>query len=892
MVKSYTRYEPLNNFGVVCSSTCNIITRRSEGSKSIGRCFVGALESVLEWDLKTGELLSKWRDSDCSASATAISSFGELFAVGYSDGSIRLWQKGSLQVTLNGHKNAVTALQFNNDGTKLASGSKDTDIILWDVVGETGLYRLRGHKDQITEVRFLASPISDETDTSSTSEQEYLLSAGKDSFLKLWDLSAQHCIETHVEHHGEIWALAVTPDEKRCLTAGTDSDIKVWSISLPSDGVLRPDVKAISFLGSIPRLSKERPISVQFNDNGKFVAIQSHDRVLEVLQLRTEEELQKILNRRRRRKKSEDVSLALKDEFAQFAIIRAPARISSVSWTVDGKNPALVCSLGNNSIDVYTLNTKASADVPVTERHTKTHAIELPGHRADVRTLSLSINHDVLLSGANGSLKIWNVKTGTCLLYCRCFKNGDIEIYDVAGSSLVETIKAHDGAIYDLSVSQDGSSFATASADKTVKLWSIKASTDLVPGTTRKIDSIKIKQTRQIDFNDDVLSVKLSPDGRLIAASLLDNTVKVYYLDTLKLFLNLYGHKLPVLSMDIAYDSKLLVTCSADKNVKLWGLDFGDCHKSIFAHQDSIMDVAFQPNSHNFFTCSKDHEVRYWDGDSFDLILKLRGHHSEVWCIAVAPTFVVSGSHDHSIRVWAESDDLVFLEEEKERELEEQYESTLVNSYERDEQIADTDEAQQDSVAAVTKQTVESLKDGEKLMEALEIGIADLDLEIQYLLEKRTRPNMAHPPRNPILAHLKLSAEEYVLSVLKKIRTSHLEDALLVLPFDRVLGLFRFVDIWARREWAIPLCCRVLFFLIRTYNKQLSSNEVMVPLLNNIRTSLRKSLSKERSMIGYNYAGLSYLKREWEMNHNSSLEDVDRTLMENDGKKRAFSNIV
>ena len=32
----------------------------------------------------------------------------------------------------------------------LASGSFDTDLILWDVVGEAGLYRLKGHKDQVT----------------------------------------------------------------------------------------------------------------------------------------------------------------------------------------------------------------------------------------------------------------------------------------------------------------------------------------------------------------------------------------------------------------------------------------------------------------------------------------------------------------------------------------------------------------------------------------------------------------------------------------------------------------------------------------------------------------------------------------------------------------------
>lgn len=44
-------------------------------------------------------------------------------------------------------------------------------------------------------------------------------------------------------------------------------------------------------------------------------------------------------------------------------------------------------------------------------------------------------------------------------------------------------------------------------------------------------------------MTDDVLAVKYSPDGRLLAVALLDSTVKVFYQDTLKFFLSLYGHK-------------------------------------------------------------------------------------------------------------------------------------------------------------------------------------------------------------------------------------------------------------------------------------------------------------------------------------------------------------
>ena len=70
-----------------------------------------------------------------------------------------------------------------------------------------------------------------------------------------------------------------------------------------------------------------------------------------------------------------------------------------------------------------------------------------------------------------------------------------------------------------------------------------------------------------------------SPDGKYIACGLIDQTIRVFFYDTLKFSISMYGHRLPALCMDISTDSTLLVSGSADKNVKIWGLDYGDLHK-------------------------------------------------------------------------------------------------------------------------------------------------------------------------------------------------------------------------------------------------------------------------------------------------------------------------
>jgi U3 small nucleolar RNA-associated protein 12 len=86
-----------------------------------------------------------WHETKHRAEVTVIaqSPLKDAFAVGYADGSVRLWDasSGLVVTTFNGHTKAITALVFDEAGARLASGSQDTTVILWDIIGEVGLFR-------------------------------------------------------------------------------------------------------------------------------------------------------------------------------------------------------------------------------------------------------------------------------------------------------------------------------------------------------------------------------------------------------------------------------------------------------------------------------------------------------------------------------------------------------------------------------------------------------------------------------------------------------------------------------------------------------------------------------------------------------------------------------
>ena len=112
-------------------------------------CQEGSTGTLYSQHIIRGKLtynqLAMWHETGHRAEVTCIlhSPQKDVFAVGYADGSIRLWSDSekSVVATFNGHKKAITALAFDETGTRLASGSQDTDLILWDVVAETGLFR-------------------------------------------------------------------------------------------------------------------------------------------------------------------------------------------------------------------------------------------------------------------------------------------------------------------------------------------------------------------------------------------------------------------------------------------------------------------------------------------------------------------------------------------------------------------------------------------------------------------------------------------------------------------------------------------------------------------------------------------------------------------------------
>ena len=151
------------------------------------------------------------------------------------------------------------------------------------------------------------------------------------------------------------------------------------------------------------------------------------------------------------------------------------------------------------------------------------------------------------------------------------------------------------------------------------------------------------------------------------------------------------------------------------------------------------------------------------------------------------------------------------LSEKKEEELEKVYEGLDLNEDRFQQPIgsgADLAEEngngvqQQEFNESATRATTESMKSGELLAEALTVWKQEKADFLKYEMLKTNNPEVAPPTRNPFAIQMnanELPCEECVLIVVNQIRSSHLNEALLTLPFGQVTSLIECVCDWISR---------------------------------------------------------------------------------------------
>ena len=239
-------------------------------------------------------------------------------------------------------------------------------------------------------------------------------------------------------------------------------------------------------------------------------------------------------------------------------------------------------------------------------------------HLSSINSLVFTPDGTTLASGsADKTIKLWNLEDATL----RCTLSGHL--------SLVDTI----------ALSPDGSILASGSWDHTIKIWRL-ATGELIHTLTEHFGWIK--------------SVVISQDGKTLVSGSADKTIKVWDLESASVKATLKGHTDAVQALAISLTGEILASGSGDKTIKVWDLSYGKVKATLQGHTDAVTSLTFSPSSQIMISSSADKTIKIWDLSNGNLLNTLHGHSAVVNTIAINAqgNTLISGSADQTIKVW------------------------------------------------------------------------------------------------------------------------------------------------------------------------------------------------------------------------------------------------
>lgn len=143
----------------------------------------------------------------------------------------------------------------------------------------------------------------------------------------------------------------------------------------------------------------------------------------------------------------------------------------------------------------------------------------------------------------------------------------------------------------------------SGSDDNTMFLWT----------PLREGPSSSSKQVARLTGHQGIVfHIAFSPDGSLVASCSADKSVKLWNAITGAFMFTFRGHVAAVYHVSWSLDSRLLVSGSRDSTLKLWSVAKKELVEDLSGHNDEIFSTDWSPDGQRVATGSKDKKVKVW----------------------------------------------------------------------------------------------------------------------------------------------------------------------------------------------------------------------------------------------------------------------------------------
>ncbi|KAK7023724.1 quinon protein alcohol dehydrogenase-like superfamily [Favolaschia claudopus] len=280
----------------------------------------------------------------------------------------------------------------------------------------------------------------------------------------------------------------------------------------------------------------------------------------------------------------------------------------------------------------------------------------LTGHTEGIVCLNFDLN--VLVSGSvDSTIKVWNLRTGGAFtLRGHSDWVNSVQLWDSnpisrPSPSELPALEHESGSASPAPCSapqiDPGKMLFSASDDGTIKLWDLTSRTcvRVFTGHVGQVQSMKLMRAYECDSDDVEADAQLLEEG--IRADQPKPPLESDETES-------QSSESPAAGCTSLLSSRkkpLLISGSLDNTIKLWDIDTGETISTFFGHIEGVWAVA--SDKLRLVSGSHDRTIKVWSRDEGKCTATLVGHRAAVSCLALGEDKIVSGSDDWDVKVWS-----------------------------------------------------------------------------------------------------------------------------------------------------------------------------------------------------------------------------------------------
>lgn len=609
------------------------------------------------------ELLRTLKPHGTPVIVLAVDQTGTLLATGAADGVVKVWdiRGGYVTHTFRGPNVLISALHF----FELAAGQQDV---------ETGISS-RNRKGRAQK-----GADEEEGEASEMARGFRLASGGQDGKVRIWDLFKRSCASVLDSHVSDVRAIDYSRQENALLTASRDRTIMWWDArtwKVRKTVPVLEEVEAAGFAGDgqLVFTGGANGNVRMWHESGREIT-QRQQKGLEteaIVSAMYNAELQSILIVR----VDHVISVLSTASIDVTETISALPQIKRISGTHD-EIIDLVYLTPDRSLLALATNSEEIRIVSLADDEDKAYfgadVAQLHGHEDIIICLDVDWSGSWIATGAkDNTARLWRIDPDNSSFTCYATLSGHAE--SLGAIALAKTSPPESSAAFKNPLEHPPSFVLTGSQDQTVKRWDIQKPKDMAVAK-KAPRAIYTRKAHDKDIN----AIDINHTGTQFASASQDKTVKIWSLEEGETMGVLRGHRrgvwsvkfapkdTPIITGDAgpAAGKGLIVTGSGDKTMKIWNLSDYSCIRTFEGHTNSILKVAWlnvpSPEERgkrhiHIATAGGDGLVKVWDANTGELECTLDNHEDRVWALTVHPktNMIVSGSGDSTVTFWEDT---------------------------------------------------------------------------------------------------------------------------------------------------------------------------------------------------------------------------------------------